>query len=57
MDRKRAEAVIETSARRREEFLAMLSHELRNRLAAVLRQNPSAVPLEAERSRVTLAQA
>jgi PAS domain S-box-containing protein len=35
-DRKRAEDEIRTAARRREEFLAMLSHELRNPLAAVL---------------------
>jgi two-component system, chemotaxis family, CheB/CheR fusion protein len=35
-NRKRAEEEIRTAARRREEFLAMLSHELRNPLAAVL---------------------
>jgi len=35
-DRKRAEEEIRTAARRREEFLAMLSHELRNPLAAVV---------------------
>ena len=35
-DRKRAEDEIRTGARRREEFLAMLSHELRNPLAAVV---------------------
>ncbi|HLH30420.1 MAG TPA: PAS domain S-box protein, partial [Terriglobia bacterium] len=35
-DRKRAEDEIRTAARRREEFLAMLSHELRNPLAAVV---------------------
>ncbi len=35
-DRKRAEAEIVAAARRREQFLAMLSHELRNPLAAVL---------------------
>jgi two-component system, chemotaxis family, CheB/CheR fusion protein len=34
--RKQAEEEIRTGARRREEFLAMLSHELRNPLAAVL---------------------
>ena len=35
-DRKRAEDEIRIGARRREEFLAMLSHELRNPLAAVV---------------------
>jgi two-component system CheB/CheR fusion protein len=35
-DRKRAEEEIRTAARRREEFLAMLSHELRNPLSAVV---------------------
>src|SRR4029079_17428399 len=35
-DRKLAEEEIRTAARRREEFLAMLSHELRNPLAAVV---------------------
>jgi two-component system, chemotaxis family, CheB/CheR fusion protein len=35
-DRKKAEDEIRTAARRREEFLAMLSHELRNPLAAVV---------------------
>ncbi|HVK73363.1 MAG TPA: chemotaxis protein CheB [Kofleriaceae bacterium] len=35
-ERKQAEAEIRTAARRREQFLAMLSHELRNPLAAVL---------------------
>jgi PAS domain S-box-containing protein len=35
-DRKKAEEEIRTAARRREEFLAMLSHELRNPLAAVV---------------------
>jgi two-component system CheB/CheR fusion protein len=35
-DRKCAEEEIRTGARRREEFLAMLSHELRNPLAAVV---------------------
>jgi PAS domain S-box-containing protein len=35
-DRKAAEDEIRTGARRREEFLAMLSHELRNPLAAVV---------------------
>ena len=35
-DRKQAESGIRTAARRREQFLAMLSHELRNPLAAVL---------------------
>ena len=35
-DRKRAEDEIRTAARRREEFLAMLSHELRNPLSAVV---------------------
>jgi two-component system CheB/CheR fusion protein len=35
-DRKRADEEIRTGARRREEFLAMLSHELRNPLAAVV---------------------
>jgi two-component system, chemotaxis family, CheB/CheR fusion protein len=35
-ERKQAEAEIRTAARRREEFLAMLSHELRNPLAAVV---------------------
>jgi two-component system CheB/CheR fusion protein len=35
-DRKRAEEEIRTGARRREEFLAMLSHELRNPLSAVV---------------------
>jgi CheY-like chemotaxis protein len=35
-DRKRDEEEIRTAARRREEFLAMLSHELRNPLAAVV---------------------
>ena len=35
-NRKRAEEEIRTAARRREEFLAMLSHELRNPLSAVV---------------------
>jgi two-component system CheB/CheR fusion protein len=35
-DRKRAEDEIRLAARRREEFLAMLSHELRNPLSAVV---------------------
>jgi len=35
-DRKKADDEIRTAARRREEFLAMLSHELRNPLAAVV---------------------
>jgi PAS domain S-box-containing protein len=35
-DRKHAEEEIRTAARRREEFLAMLSHELRNPLSAVV---------------------
>ena len=35
-DRKQAEEEIRTAARRREEFLAMLSHELRNPLSAVV---------------------
>jgi two-component system, chemotaxis family, CheB/CheR fusion protein len=35
-DRKAAEAEVRTGAQRREQFLAMLSHELRNPLAAVL---------------------
>lgn len=35
-ERKQAETEIRTAARRREEFLAMLSHELRNPLAAVV---------------------
>jgi two-component system CheB/CheR fusion protein len=35
-DRKRAEEEIRTGVRRREEFLAMLSHELRNPLSAVV---------------------
>ncbi len=35
-ERKRHEAQIELAAKRREQFLAMLSHELRNPLAAVL---------------------
>ena len=35
-DRKRAENEIRLAARRREEFLAMLSHELRNPLSAVV---------------------
>ena len=35
-DRKKAEEEIRTAARRREEFLAMLSHELRNPLSAVV---------------------
>src|SRR5262245_21893121 len=35
-DRKQAEEEIRTAARRREQFLAMLSHELRNPLAAVV---------------------
>jgi two-component system CheB/CheR fusion protein len=35
-DRKRAERELHAAARRREQFLAMLSHELRNPLAAVL---------------------
>jgi two-component system, chemotaxis family, CheB/CheR fusion protein len=35
-DRKRNEVEIRTAARRREEFLAMLSHELRNPLAALV---------------------
>ena len=35
-DRKAAEDELRTAARRREEFLAMLSHELRNPLAAVV---------------------
>lgn len=35
-ERKRADERIRTAARRREQFLAMLSHELRNPLAAVL---------------------
>jgi len=35
-ERKRAEDEVLTAARRREQFLAMLSHELRNPLAAVL---------------------
>ena len=35
-DRKRAEDEIRMAARRREEFLAMLSHELRNPLSAVV---------------------
>jgi two-component system CheB/CheR fusion protein len=35
-ERRRAEDEIRTAARRREQFLAMLSHELRNPLAAVL---------------------
>jgi two-component system CheB/CheR fusion protein len=35
-NRKRAEEEIRTAARRREQFLAMLSHELRNPLAAVV---------------------
>jgi two-component system CheB/CheR fusion protein len=35
-DRRRAEDEVRTAARRREQFLAMLSHELRNPLAAVL---------------------
>jgi two-component system CheB/CheR fusion protein len=35
-ERKQAEAELKTASRRREQFLAMLSHELRNPLAAVL---------------------
>jgi two-component system CheB/CheR fusion protein len=35
-DRKRAEEEIRMAARRRDEFLAMLSHELRNPLAAIV---------------------
>ena len=35
-ERKHAEMELKTSSRRREQFLAMLSHELRNPLAAVL---------------------
>ncbi len=35
-ERKQAEAEIQEGVRRREQFLAMLSHELRNPLAAIL---------------------
>src|SRR4030095_9205052 len=35
-ERKRAEQEIQDGVRRREQFLAMLSHELRNPLAAIL---------------------
>jgi len=35
-DRKRAEGELFTASKRREQFLAMLSHELRNPLAAVI---------------------
>jgi two-component system CheB/CheR fusion protein len=35
-ERKQSEAELKTASRRREQFLAMLSHELRNPLAAVL---------------------
>jgi len=55
-DRKQAEEEIRTAARRREEFLAMLSHELRNPLAAVVSaatvlQTPNVKPDAADRAR------
>jgi len=55
-DRKQAEMQIVTAGRRREQFLAMLSHELRNPLAAVLSatrilQNVNASPPATARAR------
>jgi two-component system CheB/CheR fusion protein len=55
-DRKTAEEEIRTAARRREEFLAMLSHELRNPLAAVVSaakvmQMPNAKSMSLEKAR------
>jgi two-component system CheB/CheR fusion protein len=55
-DRKRAEEEIRAGARRRDQFLAMLSHELRNPLAAVVSATsvmraPNAKPESIERAR------
>jgi two-component system CheB/CheR fusion protein len=52
-DRRRAEDEVRTAARRREQFLAMLSHELRNPLAAVL--NAIKVMQQGDLDRETLA--
>jgi two-component system CheB/CheR fusion protein len=58
-ERKKAEHEIKIAARRREEFLAMLSHELRNPLAAVLNattlmSTPSAEPSMVEQARLVV---
>ncbi len=57
--RKQAEEQIRGAARRREEFLAMLSHELRNPLAAVLNattlmSTPSIEPTKIEAARLVV---
>ncbi len=59
-ERKLAEQQLVIAARRREEFLAMLSHELRNPLAAVLNatnlmSKPTAKPQMIERARTVVA--
>jgi two-component system CheB/CheR fusion protein len=58
-ERKKAEEEIRIAARRREEFLAMLSHELRNPLAAVLNATtlmsaPSVEPTMIESARMVV---
>jgi two-component system CheB/CheR fusion protein len=58
-ERKKAEEEIKSAARRREEFLAMLSHELRNPLAAVLNattlmSTPSVEPTMVEQARLVV---
>lgn len=58
-ERKKAEEEIRVAARRREEFLAMLSHELRNPLAAVLNATtlmsaPSVEPTMIESARMVV---
>ncbi|HVW30706.1 MAG TPA: chemotaxis protein CheB [Polyangiaceae bacterium] len=58
-ERKKAEEEIRVAARRREEFLAMLSHELRNPLAAVLNATtlmsaPSVEPTMIEAARMVV---
>ena len=41
-ERKRAEAALHDADRRKDEFLAMLAHELRNPLAPITRRGPAA---------------
>ena len=56
---KRTEAALHEAARRKDEFLAMLGHELRNPLAPIrnclmILEQPGATPEQAERARQTV---